>query len=186
MEHSWFGSDKNLMVMDVESIGLHGQGFCVAWAVVNPHSGELLEEGYIGCPSFKALGTDEGREWVFHNVDPHLPPPNADSVEEVCNRFWDVWMKWRGSTELYAQCGWPVEARFLIACVDLDLANRGWKGPFPLRDIADYTDAVAREVESGRLPNELPAHNPINDVRRSARILMNARKLLKTLWAIHD
>ena len=36
------------MVFDVESVGLHGEGFAVAWVVVNI-DGEKLDEGCLSC-----------------------------------------------------------------------------------------------------------------------------------------
>ena len=44
------------MVFDVESIGLHGDGFAVAWVVVN-RSGQRLGEGCMACPRDLCAGT---------------------------------------------------------------------------------------------------------------------------------
>ena len=38
---------EKFMVFDVESIGLHGEGFAVAWVVVN-RAGERLGDGLEG------------------------------------------------------------------------------------------------------------------------------------------
>lgn len=57
------------MVFDVESIGLHGEGFAVAWVVVS-REGERLGEGCIACPQDLCDGTAESRLWVGENVPP--------------------------------------------------------------------------------------------------------------------
>ena len=62
------------MVFDVESIGLHGDGFAVAWVVVN-REGERLGEGCMACPRDLCAGTAESRLWVDENV------PALDQVQ---------------------------------------------------------------------------------------------------------
>jgi hypothetical protein len=175
-----------LMVFDVESIGLHGEGYAVAYAVVETPTGKILETGFSSCLSVYATGRSDDRVWIETNVDPHLPLPTHNSPLEVREFFWNKWISWRekGAT-LYAQCGWPVEARFLAACVDDDFSERRWKGPFPLREITDFIAAAkmadpdwTTKIYLGRHDKEYPEHNPIKDTERSARILIEAQRVL--------
>ena len=73
---------------------------------------------------------------------------------------------------ILSDCGWPVEANFLSACVADYPEVRAWLGPYPLVDVsavvqrAGFDPAEATE----RYPSELPVHNPVCDARLSARI----------------
>ena len=46
------------LVFDVESIGLHGEGWAVGFVLLG-HDGETLKEGYFACPQESALGSPE-------------------------------------------------------------------------------------------------------------------------------
>ena len=171
---------KFYMVFDVESVGLHGESFAVGWVVMEPERFEVIDEGII--VARYASHTTGTNEWVEQNVISHLPAPTVHTPFQMREAFWAMWREWaqRGA-HLYADCGWPVEARFLAACVDqarYSAQVRDRDGPFPLHEIADWYEAAGvREVE--RLPNELPEHNPLNDARASARGLAMAIKKLR-------
>lgn len=165
----------NYMVFDVESIGLHGEAFAVGYVVVNDE-GERLEQCLLHCPVDYAVGNGVNRRWIDENV------PELNDAQGACDdpavvrmAFWQAWLKWkaRGAT-LWADCAWPVEARFLARCVDDDIAEREWQGPYPLHEIATLAFACGRDplATLDRLPDELPAHNPLTDARQSARLLV--------------
>lgn len=162
------------IVIDAESIGLHGEAFAVAWVVVN-RAGETLDEGCMACDPDQCLGTDDNRLWVAENV----PPLDVTSPtpQHLRNSFWLVWRHWadRGAV-LVADCAWPVEAGFLSACVRLNSRERERQGPYPLYDLgsvllaASGFDALA---VTERLPDEMPMHHPLMDARQSARQLLD-------------
>lgn len=162
------------MVFDVESIGLYGEGFAVAWVVVN-REGERIGEGCLSCDPSLCAGTDESRQWVAENVPPlELTSPTKQHLRHV---FWHWWRHWadRGAV-LVADCAWPVEANFLSACVKLNHKERELEGPYPLHDLASVILALGRDplAVTERLPDELPAHHPLMDARQSARQLIEA------------
>ena len=162
------------MVFDVESIGLHGEGFAVAWVVVD-RAGKRLDEGCLSCDPEQCAGTDESRKWVAENVPPL--ERNSPTKQHLRNTFWHAWRHWSGmGAVLVADCAWPVEANFLSACVTLHHAERGWQGPYPLHDLASVLLALGRDplATNERLPDELPAHHPLMDARQSARLLIDA------------
>ena len=162
------------MVFDVESIGLHGEGFAVAWEVVN-RDGVLLGEGCLSCDPDLCKGTDESRLWIAENV----PPLDVTSPtpQHLRNTFWHEWRHWadKGAV-LVADCAWPVEANFLSACIALNHAEREWQGPYPLHDLASVLLALGSDplAVTERMPDELPAHHPAMDARQSARQLVAA------------
>ena len=161
-------------VFDVESIGLHGEAFAVAWVVVD-RDGTTLEEGCYSCPPEYARGLSANRKWVADNVPP-LQKTHEDP-RELRQAFWEKWTEWSGlGTQAVADCPWPVEAKFLSACVDDDLKKREWRGPYPLLDLGSIMLSIGLDpLEShDRLPNEIPAHHPLCDARQSARLLIDS------------
>jgi hypothetical protein len=165
-------SDQLYMVFDVESIGLHGEGFAVGYVVVNK-AGDVFCSARYACHPSMAQGDDEGRAWVAENCP--LSLADCDEPSLVRFRFWQDWLTWkeRGAV-LVADCAWPVEARFLIGCVDDD-ATRTWEGPYPLHELASFMVAAGMDpmAENPRLPDE-PQHDPLGDARHSARRLLRA------------
>lgn len=178
--------DDLAMVLDVESRGLHGEGFAYALTVVDLASGAELQNDMAWCPKEAALihpydpvGTDA---WLEEHVMPHLRsdgrPPLA-TPRAVREHFWARWSSWinESKNRLWADCAWPVEARFLLDCVKDD-PTRTWTGPYPLQEIATVIQLAGGDplVAAERLPHELPAHHPLADTRQSARRLVEHRR----------
>lgn len=164
---------RTFMVFDVESIGLHGEGFAVGWVVIDEY-GEELEASHIGCPADAASGSAVNRTWVNKNV-PQIR--TAYSPLEVRELFWNAWLEWKHKGALLAaECAWPVEASFLSHCVAEDPTAREWQGPYPLIDIASVRLAAGFDplAKCDRFADELPEHNPLADARQSARLLIEA------------
>lgn len=162
------------MVFDVESIGLHGEGFAVGYVVVD-REGNTLDSGNFACPVYSAKGTLTGFEWVKSNCQTLPVTHNAPWLMRAA--FWRAWREWAGKgAVLVADCAWPVEARFLAQCVDDDPMSREWLGPYPLYDVAPIRLAAGLDplATCSRLPEEEPAHDPLCDARQSARLLMEA------------
>jgi hypothetical protein len=163
------------MVFDVESVGLHGEGFMCGWVVVDRAGVEQIS-GWIAAPPECAEGTEDGLKWVREHV-PNLPFPHGDAYtpKDVRFAFWKQWLQWKGQgATLWADCAWPVEARFLRECVNDAPEEREWEGPYPLHEIATLMRAIGRDPLAyyDRLPNELPQHDPLADARQSARLLV--------------
>lgn len=166
------------MIFDVESVGLHGEGFAFGYVVVDLN-GVHKEKGWYGCFHELAKGSQEGRQWILENIPSEVLVPITGSDEEcqspkdVRDKFWQIWTHWKaqGAT-LWADCCWPVETNFLSACIRDDPKKRTWEGPYPLFDIAsiiagnDSDPLETNEREEG----ESPAHHPLADSIQSARI----------------
>jgi hypothetical protein len=163
-------------VFDVESIGLHGEGFAVAYVVVDS-TGAELETALFSCPPAAAMGADTDRAWVAKNV-PSLALTHSTPAQ-VRAAFWQAWLRWRtvkaGVDSIYmvADCAWPVEARFLNACVDDAGAAAHWLGPYPLLDVSTLTQVLTITSDSApallRSADAQPSHHPLADARHSAR-----------------
>lgn len=162
------------MMFDVESVGLHGEGFAVGFVVLDPNGVELVA-GSAYCPTIEADGPPDDRAWVNENVSVNgieFATPAA-----LRDYFWTCWTGFKSEypdLQLWTDCGWPVEANFLSACVADDPVNRKWGGPYPLFDLSTLLLAVGENPTGtfNRQPSEEPAHNALNDARQSARIML--------------
>ena len=173
---------KPIVVMDVESVGLHGIGFAVGAVVIDTEAGTTHEEFYAAFDprwdeDWNVSEDVKNWGWVQENVMPALPVPQFthNHSYECYTAFWVFWRKWaKQGAMLLADCAWPVEARFLAACTEYEWGKREWEGPYPLLDLSSILFAYGQNPIGtfDRLPNELPVHNPLNDARQSARILL--------------
>lgn len=170
--------DDLFMVFDVESVGLHGEGFAVGYVVVDSDGARHAEASYA-CPSSSADGSTEGRAWVEQNVpDMQMTVYTPQAVRDL---FWADWISWkeRGAV-LVADCAWPVEARFLAACVDDDREAREWQGPYPLHELASFLVAAGMDPMANYLRQlDEPQHDPLGDARQSSRVLLMALERLR-------
>lgn len=176
------------MVIDVESIGIHGEGFSVGYVVIE-EDGMELESAYMRTDPELARGTAEDHRWVETNVIPvsgaEVAVSSYSSWPEpkiVRHSFWQAWMKWKTQGAiLAADCGWPVEARFLIACVEDLPEHRKWAGPYPFLEISSVRLAAGLDpiATVPRLSTENPPHHPLADARQSARLLVEALKTIR-------
>ena len=171
------------MVFDVEAVGLHGEGFAVGYVIIDTKTGEEIDSGIVTAPDDLSPGLPDDRAWIREHVvpvlDTHVPRERSlkcSSAAAVRRFFWDMWAFWRAQGAwLAADVAWPVEARFLAACIDDD-RGRSMKGPYPLIDIASVRLAAGFDplAHEDRWATELPAHNPLADARQSARLLLKA------------
>lgn len=166
-------------IFDVESIGLYGEAFAVAGGVYVPGQTGLiyLREFTFSCPPERARGRTEDREWVAANV-PDLSPrcPTARSIRDA---FWAQWTEARQQFPgivMAADCSYPVETGFLVACIRDALDDRNWSGPYPLVDIGSILLASGRDPLAyyPRNEDECEAHHPLHDARQSARLYFEA------------
>lgn len=170
---------KFFFVFDVESIGLHGEGYAVGY-VVKDLEGNQHEEGCFACYPGCAVGNESSFEWVKKNI-PEIKPTH-DSPWLVRAAFWRRWLEWRGKDAiLVADCAWPVETRFLEQCVDDSPYIREWEGPYPLHELATILLLLGKDPKAvtERLPSEKPQHHPLADAKHSARQLLEALAELK-------
>lgn len=177
---------EHLLVFDVESVGLHGEAFAVGYVVVGTKDWDTCDEGLIACLSDNAAGRRDDHDWVEEHIPKRVIVEGyscewVQSPREVRDAFWRKWLHLQNEGAwLTADVAWPVEARFLNACVDDDAARRNWEGPYPLLDIASVRLAAGLHPLGvvARTAGELPVHNPLADARQSARLLGEAFRLI--------
>lgn len=179
-----------IRVFDVESIGLHGEGFAVGYVDLNPRTGELDSSTArcLSCVSRTAkinskmpvTATAGDRQWIEKNVpDLRITHAGPRGVRETFYEDLQV-LRARGSCWLAADTPWPVEARFLNLVMDEHM-RKFMDSPYPLLDIASMRAARGWDplVIASRLPDELPVHDPLADARQSARQLWEVIQEMK-------
>lgn len=171
----------NYFSFDVESEGLLGSPFAVGWVIVDSDGNEI-RDGYLACEMAGEAPLSD-IEWVEQNVLPVLPRfsstdsyYNCSDIEEVLRLFWKAWRDAKqefGDITMVTDCMFPVEAWFL----QLALSENNCKmedSPYPVLDVASVIAACGGDpiATLPRKPEELPAHNPVNDARQSVRIML--------------
>jgi len=166
---------KYFFVFDVESVGLHGDVFSYGYVVVeNAPQMRVVGRGGLSSIRCNARGTAADHEWVSANVPPGSRITSSPIV--LRDAFWASWSYWRTQgAVMAADLLWPVEARFLQACVDDEPARQA-EAPYPLIDVASVLLAAGMDpiASYDRLPAELPKHDPVADATQSARLLLAA------------
>lgn len=161
--------DKFLM-FDVESVGLHGEGFSVGYVIME--NGEEIIGNEVGCALHSAYGHEEDREWVRMNVSWKITFADRKSLLRAFAPL--IHSNVKMGYAIVTDCGWPVETNFLTSLVE----STGVKDnvPYPLYDVSSVLAALGYDpiATYPRKENELPAHNPLNDARQSARVLLEA------------
>jgi hypothetical protein len=163
---------NNIFVFDVESTSLFGTGFAVGAIVMNEWTQEidrfelLSEEGM-------AMAND----WVRENVIPSLKDiPTCKTDLELRNKFYDFYLKYKNTCEIWSDCNFPVETNFLGLVALDDFENRQWMMPYPLKDVSTIVDInIDRMAECG--VTELRKHNPLDDSIASGVILLKHLKI---------
>lgn len=161
-----------IIVFDVECMGLHGEAFSVGAVVWR--EGREVEALYLECHTGGMDCREVDYAWLRENCLPHRRGMTHPTPGDMRDAFWSFWMRWKAQgAQLWADCGWPCEARFLAACVDDDRDARWWQGPFPLREIGQvFTGDLARTDETK------PEHDPPADARHGLAKLRAASPLV--------
>ncbi len=113
---------NKILVIDVESIGLHGPAFAVG-CVLMTFDGEIELEGLYAIKPDSIVTSDllEDYKWIRDNVQISSVDYNCSSPIELRHRFWQIWLSQKEDTIMAADVNWPVESNFLSDCVNDDL-----------------------------------------------------------------
>ena len=188
--------DQKFFVFDCESVGLHGQTFAVAGGVYDMNGHEVPGSEFIfDCGPHPGMAVRqreaEDMAWVEANVSTREGAVLCSTPNEVRHKFWQLWQMAKAGFPgilMFVECGWPVEARFLLECIGDDPLTRNWEGPYPMHEIASVLLAAGMDPMATyeRLPEEMPPHEPLADARLSARLLVTALMDLKEKSDIRD
>ena len=159
--------EKNMMVLDVESMGLHGDAFAFGYAIF--HKGEVIASAEHSIPREAVVGLSDDKKWIDANVP--LMIPDLAYPHQLREIFWKGYLLWRQVGCLVAaDCPWPVEAKFLHQCIADDLANRRFMGPYPIYDLMSLGNLMSTNynLTLGK-PKGHRDHHPLDDAIHSGK-----------------
>lgn len=157
---------KQYLVFDVESAGLYGKGFAFGYCVVDEKGKEIdAQFATSGIDSVQCSPDD--LKWLKKNIPNDILYPEGQfklTRAELKASFKAILKKYKDAM-IFADCGYPVEARWLLAC--------GCE-VYPLHELATILMASGEDPvgKFPRLENEKPEHHPLCDARQSARLLI--------------
>lgn len=172
---------ENVLVFDVESISLHGEGFAVGAVVANKKTSVIIDRFEL----LSEEGEGKANDWVKENIIPHLLSMNTCQTNlQLRDQFYAFYMKWKDSCDIYSDVNFPVETNFLSAIVADNPQEREWNMPYPLLDVADIVDiSIDRLQECGK---NLIKHHPAHDAEASAICLLKRLNVEKRLFQVLD
>ncbi|MCL1912517.1 MAG: hypothetical protein FWG10_01210 [Eubacteriaceae bacterium] len=156
----------NIFCLDAETDGLYGEAFAIA-AVVLDECGNLVDS-FAGQANANAVKD----EWVIENVLERIKDlPMYTSRQLLREAFWSFWIKHRATSVCIADVTYPVESGLFRQCIESDLKNRMWLGPFPLIDVSSIFAAFGHDPLTDRLSFSGyggSKHNPFDDAMASS------------------
>jgi hypothetical protein len=175
--HKYFKYKKFFFIIDVESDGLLGDGFCVSAIVIDIKKGEIIDK-FIKMAEVNTVKN----EWVKNEVIPHLNDiAILNSKLELQEEFWEFWMKYRHQSLTLTDSGSPVESYWFRQCILNDIINREKLGPFPQHDVATAVlvsgIGSVKRLEYAML-TDYPKHNPFYDCLGSVITFIKATHII--------
>lgn len=160
---------NNILLFDVESTELYGEGFAVGGIVVDENH-EIIDKF-----SLKSLeGQNRASDWVKEYVLPSLGDmPTCKSTRDLRSRFYEWYMKHKDTCTVWGDVIFPVETNFLYAVANDDTEKRGWNLPYPFYDVADFIDITINRNAHSKLEG-LREHHPLDDSMASYYCLIKS------------
>lgn len=141
--------NRKLFFIDAETDGLHGSFIAVAIIVTDSECNEI-NRSYIGIKKENLVVNDP---WTRENVLPILGEYREMQTEQELLE--EVWKIWRENSDAYmvGDVIFPVEARLIQRCIDLNQEERKFQGPYPFIDLSNILFASGFDPDCSR--NEL-------------------------------
>jgi len=173
-----------IISIDAETDGFYGHAFAIGAVVMS--DGYKVAQFQGRCPD-----NIVSNQWVKDNVLPALQEMDiTHSTPEILEEaFWQFWLLYSDDYDPIAHCASPVETGLFRRCVERDLENRMFLGPFPvMHDVGtllmlqghpgDQVDAY-NEKYLLNVPFEGSTHHPLYDAMAAAVAWEHACKKLQ-------
>lgn len=153
--------------VDAETDGLYGPVWAVGAVILEDHTGGPVHR--FAAQLDPDVVTDP---WVLGHVVPVVDLPRYPDRGALLDAFWTFWLEHRDGAECVGDFAAPVEAGLFRACVERDLADRQWKGPYPLHELGTALRMAGIDPDVDRRalcerPDLVP-HDPVDDALASA------------------
>ena len=124
-----------IIIVDAESNGLYGEILSVAAIVLDDQYHEI--DCYYAERDLSRIEIVD--PWVTENVVPLFNQELVyQSEAELLEHFWGFWMQYQGQAMTMADVTYPVEVNLFRKCVEKNLSERKFLGPFPLLDLSTF------------------------------------------------
>ncbi len=164
---------NKIFSLDAEVDGLYGSSFAIA-VTVRVDGQETVR--FVGRIPDSVVHDD----WVMKNVMPALAgmAVTHSSSEELEEAFWAFWVAQKEGAIVIAHCGSPVESGLFRRCVERNLDERAFAGPYPcLHDVGTLLLALGEDAGSVdgynkrngiAVPFDGVSHHPMYDAAAAA------------------
>ena len=172
------------LFIDAETDGLYGS-FLTVGVVVTDALGNIIQKAYYGIKKENMVINDA---WTKENVFPILSDYEAcEDEDELLDKVWAIWMKYREEAYAVADVMYPVESRLFMKCVMKNETERKYQGPFPMLDLSSMLMAAGYDPLADRTQflkndkDEKQIHNALFD----AEMIMEIWFKLNLKCSIH-
>ncbi len=164
--------NNKYLFVDAETDGLYGKFISIAMVVAD-HAGNELEHIYIGLSN---PGKHIKENWVRENVLPILGEyEEYEDEHSLLEAAWSFWRAHAQNSYIIVDVMHPVESRLFTRCVEHNIEERIFQGPFPMLDLSSMLYAIginpleAREKLAKPLDKGMQ-HNALYDARMAMTI----------------
>lgn len=167
-----------LFSLDAETSGLYGDSLAIAVEVTK--NGQVIAQFQArladkpATAAAKACGSEKDK-FVEEVILPAIMPISTvyQTVEELEEAFWQFFQDNKEDSLVIAHMGSPVESGLFRRCVERDLDERQWNGPYPgIHDVATLLQLLGEDASSVdayvkkngiNVPFEGASHHPMYD-----------------------
>lgn len=159
---------KNILVFDVESTSLHGEGFAVG-AMVGTHDCKIIDRFQL----MATLPVQDANDWVKQNVLPNLKGiPECYTATHLRTAFYNWYQKHKENCVVFSDVNFPVETNFLSKIV-YDFKAREFEMPYPLYDVVNFVDVNIDRAQRCKGLG-IRKHHPLDDAFSSYYCLIDS------------
>lgn len=168
---------RYIISIDAESTSLHGEAFAIGAVMLETASGCWLDKSFWMTRNHSHVNAFVEMHVLSALESEHATHSNLATMRDD---FWR-WLKSKLSMSdciVVADCGWPVEANLLSACV-ADSPDDDMDGPYPLHEVATLLLAAGMDPRGDYwhlMPEDKRKrkHHPTIDAEHSARVAIMA------------
>ncbi len=167
---------KYIFSFDAEADGLVGDLFAIGVVVID-WNGNTIDQ-FSGSAEIETVQNTWVKENVLNNI---FTLPKYNSRKEMRDAFWGFWMKYKNDCLPLADVGVPVEGHLILKTIQDNIAEREFKGPFPLFDVSAFLltcglDPIKIQRKEFANRADLVEHNPVDDALASALTVIRLQK----------
>lgn len=182
---------KNIFMFDVESIGLHGDGFAFG-AIISDRKENVIEICSGACLNEEVTEKLSKIDFFVNGEGKDIISECSklkrfDTLWQLREYFWEFYMKHKDNCDVYSDVNYPVETNFLESVYNDNPEDRQWKMPFPLLDacnsipqdvdrIEEYTKDNSSYIVQDVATRKPVKHNPVWDCVSSLHCLIKYGK----------